>query len=135
MNRGRFLLHQVGAPTALFGVAVSAVRLVRGDSWMGSAVTTLLFALVMFLLWKDSDHRGHLRQVDDHIVYETDFPHPDSKYPHATKHFLELLPDQISEESKRKVLWDNAVDLYRFPAGYLPDESTFVEYTADAVPA
>lgn len=72
---------------------------------------------------------------DDHIVYETDFPHPDSKYPNATRHFLELLPDQISDESKRKILWDNAVDLYRFPEGYLPDESTFVEYTADAIPA
>ena len=41
---------------------------------------------------------------DDHIVYETDFPHPDSKYPHATEHFLDLLPDQISDESKRKIL-------------------------------
>ena len=29
---------------------------------------------------------------DDHIVFETDFPHPDSKYPHATDHFLDLLP-------------------------------------------
>ena len=74
---------------------------------------------------------------DGHIVYETDFPHPDSKFPHATRHFLELLPDRISEESKRKILWDNAIDLYRFPAGRLPDESTFVEYTADSstVPA
>ena len=26
----------------------------------------------------------------------------------------------ISDSSKRKVLWDNAVDLYRFPEGYLP---------------
>jgi len=72
---------------------------------------------------------------DDHIVYETDFPHPDSKYPHATKEFLELLPDQITDASKRKILWDNAVDLYRFPEGYLPEESTFVEYTADTVAA
>ena len=29
---------------------------------------------------------------DDHIVYETDFPHPDSKYPHATDHFLASAP-------------------------------------------
>jgi len=50
---------------------------------------------------------------DGHIVFETDFPHPDSKYPHATEHFLAL--DVLSDESKRKVLWDNAVDLYRFP--------------------
>jgi predicted TIM-barrel fold metal-dependent hydrolase len=57
---------------------------------------------------------------DDHIVYETDFPHPDSKYPHATEHFLSQPADIVSDESKRKILWDNAVDLYRFPDGYLP---------------
>jgi hypothetical protein len=51
-------------------------------------------------------------------VFETDFPHPDSKYPQATETFLAL--DHVAEESKRKVLWDNAVDLYRFPEGYLP---------------
>ena len=65
---------------------------------------------------------------DDHIVFETDFPHPDSKYPHATDHFFDLLPSEISEESKRKILWDNAVDLYRFPPSYLPE--TFVEAPA-----
>jgi predicted TIM-barrel fold metal-dependent hydrolase len=58
---------------------------------------------------------------DDHIVFETDFPHPDSKYPQATEHFLALGDDVLSPESKRKVLWDNAVDLYRFPDGYLPE--------------
>lgn len=68
---------------------------------------------------------------DEHIVFETDFPHPDSKYPHATEHFLHLLPDQISDEAKRKILWDNAVDLYRFPDGYLPTE--FAEGTAAAL--
>jgi predicted TIM-barrel fold metal-dependent hydrolase len=57
---------------------------------------------------------------DDHIVYETDFPHPDSKYPRATESFLSLPSELVSDESKRKILWDNAVDLYRFPAGYLP---------------
>ena len=67
---------------------------------------------------------------DDHIVYETDFPHPDSKFPHATDHLLALRPDLISESSKRKILWDNAIDLYRFPAGYLPPESSFEEGTA-----
>ena len=34
---------------------------------------------------------------------------------------LALRPDLISESSKRKILWDNAVDLYRFPDGYLPE--------------
>ena len=51
---------------------------------------------------------------DDHIVFETDFPHPDSKYPRVIETFLKLLPDQLTPESKRKILWDNAVDLYRF---------------------
>jgi uncharacterized protein len=57
---------------------------------------------------------------DDHIVFETDFPHPDSKFPEATATFLGLASEHVPDESKRKVLWDNAVDLYRFPEGYLP---------------
>ncbi len=67
---------------------------------------------------------------DDHIVFETDFPHPDSKYPHATDEFLALLPDQITADSKRKILWDNAVDLYRFPESHMP--SGFHEATTPA---
>ena len=50
----------------------------------------------------------------------SDFPHPDSKYPETVDHFLRLRPDLISRESKGKILWDNAVDFYRFPDGYLP---------------
>jgi predicted TIM-barrel fold metal-dependent hydrolase len=57
---------------------------------------------------------------DDHIVYETDFPHPDSKFPHATDHFLAQDESLIPAATKRKVLWDNAIDLYRFPDGFLP---------------
>jgi predicted TIM-barrel fold metal-dependent hydrolase len=57
---------------------------------------------------------------DEHIVYETDFPHPDSKYPGATDYFLGLDSELVPDEAKRKILWDNAVDLYRFPDGYLP---------------
>jgi len=58
---------------------------------------------------------------DDHIVYETDFPHPDSKYPGATDYFLGLDSELVPDDAKRKILWDNAVDLYRFPEGYLPE--------------
>jgi uncharacterized protein len=64
---------------------------------------------------------------DDHIVFETDFPHPDSKYPKATEHFLALEPTLLPDDTKRKILWDNAVDLYRFPDGYLPDASVFAK--------
>jgi len=59
---------------------------------------------------------------DERIVYESDFPHPDSKYPHSTRTFLELIPDQLSDDSKRKILWDNAIDLYRLPEDYIPAE-------------
>ena len=55
---------------------------------------------------------------DDRILFETDYPHPDSKYPHAVETFLGQ--EKISEASKRKILWDNAVDFYRFPESYLP---------------
>ena len=58
---------------------------------------------------------------DDRIVFESDFPHPDSKYPEATAHFLRLLPETISMQSKRKILWDNAIDFYRLPESYIPE--------------
>ena len=65
---------------------------------------------------------------DDRIIFETDFPHPEAKFPYATLEFLELDPDRISMDSKRKILWDNAVDFYRFPDSHMPTE--FIEATA-----
>ena len=59
---------------------------------------------------------------DDHIVSRPTSRTPTRSTRTRRDHFLELLPDLISEESKRKILWDNAVDLYRFPDGYLPDQ-------------
>src|SRR5215472_2398192 len=52
---------------------------------------------------------------DDHILFESDFPHPDSKFPHTTQSFLDLLPSRISRETKQRVLWDNPVAFYKFP--------------------
>jgi predicted TIM-barrel fold metal-dependent hydrolase len=52
------------------------------------------------------------------ILFETDYPHPDSKYPRAVSTFLGQ--ERVSEESKRKILWDNAIDFYRFPASHMP---------------
>jgi len=46
---------------------------------------------------------------DDNVVYSTDYPHADSKFPHATKSFLEL---PFAEGTKQKVLWDNYARLY-----------------------
>lgn len=58
---------------------------------------------------------------DDRILFESDFPHPDSKYPKTVDEFVNLLPDRISTESKRKILWDNPIDFYRFPDTHYPE--------------
>ena len=51
------------------------------------------------------------RLGNDNIVFSTDYPHNDARFPHAVK----TLTDQpFSEESIRKVLWDNCARLYGF---------------------
>ena len=45
----------------------------------------------------------------DGIVFSTDFPHPDSKFPNSVDSFLDL---PIPEEVKRKILWDNCAQYY-----------------------
>jgi predicted TIM-barrel fold metal-dependent hydrolase len=45
----------------------------------------------------------------DNIVYSTDYPHVDAKFPHSADTFFEL---PISDEDKRKILWDNCANLY-----------------------
>ena len=49
---------------------------------------------------------------DDRIVFSSDYPHPDAPFPHAVDEFLAL--DDLSEERKRKILWDNTARLYHF---------------------
>ena len=108
-------LHRIDEHLELAGAAeapeltMSATDYFRRNCWISTECDDRYVADVM--RWMG----------DDHIVFETDFPHPDSKYPHATEHFLGLDAEIVSDASKRKILWDNAVDLYRFPAGYLPE--------------
>jgi predicted TIM-barrel fold metal-dependent hydrolase len=45
----------------------------------------------------------------DQLVFSTDYPHGDSAYPEAVDHFLEL---PLSDEQKRKILWDNCARFY-----------------------
>jgi len=54
---------------------------------------------------------------DDNVVFSTDYPHADSKYPHATEAFLSLGFDPATQ---RKVLWDNYARLYKVPAPATP---------------
>ncbi|MBI3742979.1 MAG: amidohydrolase [Chloroflexi bacterium] len=47
---------------------------------------------------------------DDNLVFSTDYPHGDSKYPYSIDSFLKT---SIPEKSKRKILWDNCARLYK----------------------
>lgn len=49
--------------------------------------------------------------LEDNIVFSTDYPHLDVKYPHSVETFLQL---PLKEETKRKYLWDNCARLYGF---------------------
>lgn len=44
------------------------------------------------------------------LVFSTDYPHGDSKYPNAVSSFLEL---KITDDDKRKILWDNCAEFYK----------------------
>lgn len=46
---------------------------------------------------------------NDNVVFSTDYPHPDSKFPNAVDAFL---AGALDDDSKRKFLWDNCVRLY-----------------------
>ncbi|MBN1207781.1 MAG: amidohydrolase [Myxococcaceae bacterium] len=45
----------------------------------------------------------------DNIVFSTDWPHPDSRYPRAVERFLEI---PLPESAKRKLLWENCARFY-----------------------
>lgn len=47
---------------------------------------------------------------DTNLLFSTDYPHHDSLFPVAVDTFLGL--DGISQESKRRILWDNGARLY-----------------------
>jgi len=53
---------------------------------------------------------------NDNVVFSTDYPHTDSRYPTSVETFLEL---PLSDEDKRKILWDNCARFYAVaePAG------------------
>jgi uncharacterized protein len=53
----------------------------------------------------------------DQIVFSTDYPHGDSKYPRAVESFLEL---DLTDEAKRKILWDNCARFYAVAEAPVP---------------
>ncbi|MDG2308267.1 MAG: hypothetical protein P8R42_27125 [Candidatus Binatia bacterium] len=62
------------------------------------------------------DERG-----DSRILFEPDYPSPDSKYPRAVQTFLGQ--KRLTDESKRRILCDNAVDFDRFPESHMTSAS------------
>ena len=50
---------------------------------------------------------------DDNVVFSTDYPHADSKFPNATRTFASL---DFPDTTKQKLLWDNYARLYKIPA-------------------
>ena len=63
----------------------------------------------------DGDERAlqyavHATNGGEHIVWNTDYPHPDAPNPETALPDFDAHP--ISEEAKSKILWDNAVELY-----------------------
>jgi predicted TIM-barrel fold metal-dependent hydrolase len=43
------------------------------------------------------------------LVFSTDYPHVDSRYPEAVDYFLRL---PFSDDDKRRILWDNCAAYY-----------------------
>ena len=48
---------------------------------------------------------------DDSLVFSTDYPHADSKFPESLPYFQRL---PLADASRRKVLWSNCARLYNF---------------------
>jgi predicted TIM-barrel fold metal-dependent hydrolase len=65
----------------------------------------------------------------DQLVFSTDYPHGDSKYPHAVESFLNL---SLSDGDKRKILWDNCARFYAQTNA--PQATDFTHSTKDGEP-
>ena len=52
---------------------------------------------------------------DDRVMFETDFPHPTCLYPDSMELGGSAL-EQLTPESRRKVVSDTALSPYRIPA-------------------
>lgn len=47
----------------------------------------------------------------DHVMWASDFPHPDAAFPDAVDEFLEQVPE-LDEASRRAVLWETPLRFY-----------------------
>jgi predicted TIM-barrel fold metal-dependent hydrolase len=47
----------------------------------------------------------------DHVMWASDFPHPDAAFPDAVDEFFEIVPE-LDEASRRAVLWETPMRFY-----------------------
>lgn len=47
--------------------------------------------------------------TSENIIFSTDYPYVDAQFPNSTRHFLTL---PLSDDDKRKILWDNCASFY-----------------------
>jgi predicted TIM-barrel fold metal-dependent hydrolase len=52
------------------------------------------------------------RVGSDHVVWASDFPHPDAAYPDAVEEFTEKT-EGVADADLRAVLWDTPLRFYR----------------------
>ena len=50
----------------------------------------------------------------DNLLFETDFPHPTCLYPESQEHLAQVLA-RLDPDSRRRVVQDNSVELYKLP--------------------
>jgi predicted TIM-barrel fold metal-dependent hydrolase len=50
-----------------------------------------------------------MEELGGYLVFSTDYPHIDSRYPESVDAFLHL---PIADETKRRILWDNCARFY-----------------------
>jgi predicted TIM-barrel fold metal-dependent hydrolase len=65
----------------------------------------------------------------EQLVFSTDYPHGDSKYPNAVKSFLDL---PLADEDKRKILWDNCARFYGLHQ-VIPDQTRTASSVSQAL--
>ena len=70
------------------------------------------------------------RVGSDHVVWASDFPHPDAEYPGALDEFLEKIPD-VDDADRRAVLWDTPLRFYGLEGRFTTPHSG----TTSALPA
>ncbi len=71
----------------------------------------------------DDDLVGHAAATvgADHVLWASDYPHPDALFPDAAMTFIEHAIGQgIAADDLTKILWDTPADLYRLHARFRP---------------